>query len=151
MNRDEFTSLPLRLALGVIYDAMPKRLGEMKAPEIPRPPKYDGRLSRGQKGYCWMSEMLLEDLQWWHGKKLESADGGGQYADKDRKTADTLAKWIVWRSLFPSDVWSGTRGDDRATGKPPSREPAMHQWESRPATPAHEDRAPAHDEIDDDF
>ena len=150
MTRDEFTSLPLRLALGVIFDAMPKRLGEMRAPDVARAPKYDGRLSRGSKGYCWLSEMLLDDLRWWHGKKLESAESGSEWADKDRKTADTIAKWITWRTLFPTDVWSGTRGDDRATAKPPSREPAMHQWENRGKAKTSEPTA-THEDEDDNF
>lgn len=149
MTRDEFTGLPLRLALGVIYDAMPKRLGEMRAPEILRPPKYDGRLSRGGKGYCWMSEMLLEDLQWWHGKKTESGATDSQYAEKDRKTADTISKWIAWRTLFPTDIWSGTRGEDRATGKPPSKEPILHQWEPKPAEQSAQ--RPAERNEDDNF
>jgi hypothetical protein len=151
MDRDTFTSLPLRLALGILYDAMPKRLGEMKAPEILRPPKYDGRLSRGGKGYCWMSEMLLEDLQWWHGKKAESGASDSQYAEKDQKTAATLAMWIAWRALFPTDIWSGTRGQDRATGKPPSKEPAMHQWEQRNGTTAPAATGQAKPEDDDNF
>jgi hypothetical protein len=131
VKREDFCALPLPIALGVLFDIAHK-LADVPMPDIPRSPKYDGRLSRGSKGYCWMSEMDLESLQWWHAKTTESASRGGQYAEKDAKTAATLGKWIAWRTVAPDATWRGTRGDTAATGQPPSREPQLHQWEERP-------------------
>ena len=131
MTREEFATLPVQLALGLVFDMARARLEPMDRPAVPRPPLYDGRLSRGNKGFTYMSEMDLRSLEWWHGKKQESADAGGDYADKDAKTAATLATWIAWRRLFPYEVWSGKRGDERVTAAPPSPSPAMHQWEPR--------------------
>lgn len=99
-------------------------------PVVPRSPRYDGRLGR-KGGFCWMSEMTLESLIYWENAKRTSADEGGQYADQNRRTADTLAKWIEWRSIAPDAVWSGTRGEDRATAAPPSREPKLNAWQQR--------------------
>lgn len=131
MNRDEFTSLPLRIALGVIYDiARTQRLVDMPMPEVPKPPLYDGRLSRGERGFVWMSEMTLCDLRWWRDAKQKSADDPQRatYADRARKAVATLDKWIAWRADFPTELWSGKRGDDRATGAAPSRDARINSW-----------------------
>ena len=130
MTREEFASLPTMIALGLIYDVASSRLRDLPMPEVPKPPLYDGRLGR-QGGFVWMSEMQLRDLEWWHSKKQGSAEGGGQYAEKDGKTAATLAKWIAWRRLYPEAAWSGKRGDERATGRPPSGSPVLNQWPER--------------------
>ena len=129
MDRDTFINLPLKLALGVIWDVASQRLRDMPAPEVPRPPRYDGRLGR-RGGYVWMSELTLESLTWWHQKKAESAAARTEWSDKDGKTAATLAKWIEWRAISPNEVWSGTRGEDRATAAPPSREPKLNAWDN---------------------
>ncbi|HEY3496829.1 MAG TPA: hypothetical protein VGK73_19155 [Polyangiaceae bacterium] len=116
------------IALGLIYDVASSRLREMPMPPVPKPPRYDGRLGRGNDGFTWMSEMTLRDLEWWENAKRTSAAAGGQYADRDAKTAATLGKWVEWRRLFPETIWSGTRGEDRATALPPQRDPPKHSW-----------------------
>lgn len=126
MTREEWTSLPLKIALGLIYDVS-THVRNMPMPEVPRPPRYDGRLSK-KGGYVWMSEMTLESLIWWHTKKAESAEAGTEFSERDGKVANTLAKWIEWRSVSPAEVWSGTRGEDRATAAAPSREPELQAW-----------------------
>lgn len=130
MNRDQFTDLPLKTALGILFDIAHAKIEQIPAPTLPRSPKYDDRLPR-KGGFIWTSEMLLADLIWWREKKRESADGGGQYAEKDAKLVGKLDKWIEWRSLYPSETWSGTRGDDRATAAPPSKEPKLQPWGER--------------------
>jgi len=151
VNREDFVALPLRLALGVIWDALGPQLASVSAPPIPRAPKYDGRLFK-KGGFCWLSELDLNSLEWWQNKKRESAAGGGQYADRDAKDVSLYEKWIEWRRLFPSEVWSGTRGEDRATAAPPSREPRLHQWNgngrsrSKPQPPPEDDGRGAEDD-----
>jgi hypothetical protein len=130
MNKEDFTGLPLRTALGVLYDVFAQPLERVAKPDVPRPPKYDDRFPKKKGLYVWVSEMTLSDLTWWRGKKAESAASGGQWAEKDSKWVGKLDKWIAWRELFPAEVWSGTRGDDRATAAPPSREPALHAWDN---------------------
>jgi hypothetical protein len=119
------------IALGIIYDLARPKLEPMPRPFVPRPPKFDDRFTRKRGQFCWVSEMTLDDIEWWRGKKAESADGGGQYAESDRKWVAKFDKWLEWRRLFPSEVWSGTRGDDRATAAPPSREPRLYPWGER--------------------
>ncbi len=130
MTRDQFVNLPLKLALSVIWDLARAKLENMSAPTAPLPPKYDGRLGRNG-GFIWMSEMDLESLKWWFDTKTKSAKGGGQYAERDGKTAATLDKWIVWRLVFPDARWSGIRDKDRATAAMPSREPQVQQWQQK--------------------
>ncbi len=115
----------------LIYDMAQKKLEPMARPDVPRAPLYDGRLGRGSKGFTWMSEMTLRDLAWWEKAKQTSADNGGQYAEKDAKTAATLRSWMAWRSLFPNDTWNGKRNDERVTAAPPSRDPKTHEWTKR--------------------
>jgi len=130
MTKEEFSTLPLKVALELVYDMAHAKLEPLPKPTLPRSPKYDDRLPR-KGGFIWTSEMLLADLIWWREKKRESADGGGQYAEKDAKLVAKFDKWIEWRTLFPTEVWSGTRGDDRATGAAPSREPRLQPWGER--------------------
>jgi hypothetical protein len=130
VNRDEFASLPLRIALGLIYDMARAKLEPLPRLDVPKPPLYDGRLSKGG-GFMWMSEMVLADLEWWARAKKKSAESGGTYADKDRKTFETLTKWIAWRTLYPSDTWSGKRGDERVSAAPPSGNPRINEWGPR--------------------
>lgn len=136
MNKDEFTSLPAPTALGVIFDMLAATLAHVDRPQIPRPPKYDDRFPKKKGFYVWVSEMTLDDLTWWRGKKAESAAGGGEWAAKDAKWLTKFDKWIEWRRLFPYETWSGTRGEDRATGAPPSRDAALHAWAPRNEPPA---------------
>jgi hypothetical protein len=128
MTKDEFQALPLRVALGVIFDAMPKRLGEMEAPKLPRPPKYDGRIPKGDKSFVWISEFDLSSLVWWQKKKADSAAEGGRYAEQNAKGAAALARWIEWRQCFPRAPWEGKRGDDDVVAQAPSRRPEQHPW-----------------------
>lgn len=130
MTRDEFCSLPAAVALGIVYDLARPKLDAMPKPRLPLPPKFDGRLAR-KDGFVWISEMDLNSLEWWLGKKSEAAQRDDQYAERNRKTADTLAKWVEWRKLFPNERWNGTRGDDRVTADAPSREPQVHDWDNK--------------------
>jgi hypothetical protein len=133
VTRDQFVALPLRIALGIIYDiARTPKLVDMPCPDVPKPPLFDGRLSKGKDGFVWMSEMLLRDLEWWRDAKQKTADTPEhKYADQARKAVATLTKWIAWRTLYPSDVWSGKRGDERVTAAPPSRDPGINAWGPR--------------------
>lgn len=128
MTKDEFLSLPVGIALGVIYDQMPKRMAEVAKPPIPRPPKFDSKLSR-KGGFCWMSEMDLDSLRYWHGKK--SQGGKPEFAEKDAKTTKELSYWIAWRLAEPTTAWRGERFRQPAVAAPPSRDPAIHPWEKR--------------------
>lgn len=146
MTRDEFCSLPAAVALGLVYDLARPKLEPLPKPRLPLPPKFDGRFSR-KDGFVWMSEMDLNSLEWWLTKKRVSAADGGQYAERDNKVADQLAKWVEWRKLFPNDRWNGTRGNDRVTADAPSREPALREWSrsnskksnTQPPPPAEDD------------
>src|SRR6187399_1649251 len=99
----------------------------MPAPKVPYSPKFDGRLGRSG-GFVWYSEMDLDSLRWWHGKKLEASKEGGQYAESNGKAAAALDKWIQWRVVFPETRWSGTRGDDKTTADAPSGHPKLNEW-----------------------
>lgn len=127
MTKDEWLALPPLVALGVLYDIAEAKLSATEAPPVPRPPKYDGRLSK-KGGYVWLSEMTPSDLAWWREKKRESAEGGGQYAEKDAKTLKAIDAFLAWRTAFPYETWSGIRGEDRVNARPPSRDPAVHEW-----------------------
>lgn len=129
MKRDEFTSLPVSVALGLIYDMARAKLEPMPRPQVPLPPKFDGRISR-KGGFHWMSELVLDDLKWWLEKKRESALGGGEYAERDGKIATALEKWSAWRELYPNDRWRGKRGDDFVTAEAPSKPPPFREWDN---------------------
>jgi len=131
MNRDDFTSLPIPLALGLLWDIAQAKLENLERPNVPRSPKYDDRFTRKKGQFCWVSEMTLDSLEFWRRKKAEGAAAGGQYADSDGKWVAKFDKWIEWRRLFPYEEWSGTRGEDRANGAPPSKDPALHAWGPR--------------------
>jgi len=128
MTRDEFLSLPASVALGILYEGNAKIREIVTAsekPKLPRSPKYDMRVYR-KGGWNYASEMELESLQFWHGKAVESAASGGQYADKDTKKAAGLAYWVEWRRIEPAAAWSGEREHKPCTASPPSRNPALH-------------------------
>lgn len=128
MTKDEFQSLPLRLALGVLFDLLPG-IASVEKPRAPLPPKYDDRMPKKAGQFCWMSEMTLDDLSWWLGKTQESANSGSQYAEKDGKLAAKISHWVKWRQAFPNELWSGERNRVRVTGAPPSREPRLYSWD----------------------
>lgn len=123
------------IALGLVWDVASSRLRDLPMPHVPRSPLFDGRLSKsgdkGERGFIWMSEMTLRDLEWWEQRKRQSGDSDSQYAERDRKTADTLARWVEWRRIAPLEPWSGKRGDTRVTAASPTREPRIHAWERR--------------------
>ena len=150
MTREEFASLPPKIALELIYEMARAKLEPLTRPDVPRSPLFDGRLSRGQKGFTWMSEMALRDLEWWETKKRESAEAGGQYAEQDGKTARALAGFIAWRRLFPFEPWSGKRGDDRVSAETPNGSPKLHPWppkgQQRQQTPSQAATQPADEE-----
>jgi hypothetical protein len=99
------------------------------AGDVP-PPKYDARVPR-RGGFVFASEMLLKDLEWWHERKLEGAAKGGQYAAKDKKLAEDLARFVAWRRVAPAETWRGIRGQKTVTADSPRRDPALRSWEDR--------------------
>src|SRR5512139_2773515 len=114
MNRSEFTSLPVSLALGLLWDALHTHgdpalaLDDAEAPKPARPPKYDSAIYR-KDGVTYASEYDIEGLRFWHKRAAESAANGGQYAEKDAKQAKALAYWIAYREQNPSATWTGER------------------------------------------
>jgi hypothetical protein len=131
VTRDEFLALPPGLALGIVYDALGRQLFEVDAPAVPRSPKFDARQGR-KGGYCWMSEMKLDSLQYWHGRAQEEACGGGKYADKAHKSVMNLERWIAWRMAVGNEQWSGERNREQVTAQPPSDKPEIHSWDGSP-------------------
>lgn len=150
MTKDEFTSLPAAVALGVLYDMFGADLASEPVPQTPRPPKYDAKLAR-KGGFNWMSEMNLESLQYWHGVKSEGARSGGQYAEKDDKVAKQLAFWIEWRKCEPSSPWRGTRGNSEVTAPAPIGKPDVHPWEPRGDSAPPPENSSYDPEAEDDF
>jgi hypothetical protein len=128
VKREEFCALPPAIALGLVYDMAKAKLEPMRCPDVPRPPKYDGRITRKGGEYSWLSEMLLKDLEWWFEARRKSASEGGQYAEQNAKQAKAIEQWILWRKLFPDTRWNGIRGEDRVTAALPSPEPTLHKW-----------------------
>lgn len=128
MDREEFSGLPLRLALGVIFDLLPG-IANVEKPRAPLPPKFDDRMPKKKGEFCWMSEMTFDDLSWWHGKKQESAKSGSQWAEKDGKMAQKISHWLKWRAAFPTDIWTGERNHVKVTAAPPSRDPKLYSWD----------------------
>lgn len=134
MNKDELLSLPASVAIGLIWDAsasLQQKLAGVDKPRGPLPPKYDHRLRRKNQRYVWASEATLESLTWELGRARAEASEGGQWADKAAKNATTLERWVNWRTWYPNDRWSGTRGDVEVQAQAPSKHPAMHSWEQK--------------------
>lgn len=139
MTREEFLSLPPNIALGLIYDvsaAVQKAITEKEKPRSNLPPKFDSRLRRKNQRYVWASEATLESLTWELGRAKAEASEGGQWAEKAAKNAETLQRWVNWRTWEPMARWQGTRGNNEVHAMPPSKHPAMHDWEKREAKPA---------------
>jgi hypothetical protein len=149
MTKDEWLALSDSARWGIMFNlahvklsAMPAPTGTATRPEAPpaarsevpdaqvRPPRFDVRIPR-RDGYQWASETLLESLEWWHSRKLERAAEGGHYADKDRKLAAELERFIEWRRVAAGARWSGVRGEQSITAQPPTRDPEIHAWEER--------------------
>lgn len=145
MNRQEFTGLPLSVALGIVWDALrntahmgitpQEYIDSLPVPEKVRAPKYDHRIGR-KGGFQWASETDLESLRYWHKRESESAAEGGQWAAKSEKRAASLARWIAYREQDPASPWSGVRDDAQATAHAPMSKPQIHEYAPRDARPA---------------
>ncbi len=129
MNRDEFTQLPLAVALGLIWDVTPATNREtIIATEAPKPalsPKYDRRLYRSG-GYQWASETALDSLKWYYERAVKSAKEGGQYAENNAKEEKALKYWLDFRMQEPTVMARTTRGDTQVLAEAPSRDPQIH-------------------------
>ncbi len=129
MNRDEFTQLPLAVALGLIWDyggpSMIDGLAAAKTPEVALSPKYDRRLYRSG-GYQWASETALDSLKWYYERAVKSAKDGGQYAENNAKEEKALKYWLDFRTQDPTSAVRTTRGDDLVKAEAPSRDPQIH-------------------------
>lgn len=131
MNRDEFSSLSLNQALGILYDIVGAKIQPLEAPAIARSPKFDGRISRKDRKFIWMSECNLETLKFYHKRAVESAAKPGQYQESNAKDARSLGYWVGYRQSEPNSVWSGERQKRPTTAFPPSRNPTEHAWEAK--------------------
>ncbi len=129
MNRAEFLSLPPKLALRVLFDAIDddtiRAIEAMEKPKVPLPPKYDFRIYR-KDGFMWASETDSEGLTFWRNRYTDSAAKGGQYADKDKKNAAEMDRWLAWRECEPSAAWSGERNRERVVAQPPCAKPMVY-------------------------
>lgn len=129
MEKSDFLALPPSVALRVLFDCLDqdtvKALGHAEKLVAPKSPKFDRAIFR-KEGVMYASETSLEGLRFWHKRSAESANGGGQYADKDRKNAEELARWIAWREWYPDATWSGERNRDAIVAKPPSDKPTVY-------------------------
>jgi hypothetical protein len=130
MNRDEFLSLPPKMALRVLIDAIDddtmRAIEAMEKPKVPPPPKYDFRIYR-KDGFMWASETDSEGLRYWHKRYSESAlREGNEYAAKDKKNVAEMDRWLAWRECEPSAAWSGERNRERTIAAPPSNKPMVY-------------------------
>lgn len=153
MTPEEFLSLPVAMQVRILFeclneDTMRNLRGKAK-PKPPLPPKYDQVIFRSG-GVMFASETDLEGLRFWHKKSLDGAADGGQYADSNKKRADSLARWIAWRECFPEATWSGTRDKSEVVAKPPSSKPMVYPRNgggNRPPPPPEEDLSKSDDDI----
>jgi hypothetical protein len=108
MTREQFMALPQALQIRLLFDALDEETSRallaQEAPAIPKPPRYDMAIYRSG-GNSWASEHSLEGLIWWRNRYQQGANGGGQYADQDKKRVGHLDKWIAWR-----EGWHPRRG-----------------------------------------
>lgn len=134
MTPDEFLSLPAPVALRILLEGSAKLKEIVENTEKPRgplPPKFDRRIYT-KKGFWWASECTLENLTFWLNRRRASAESGGEYAERDAKEADQLARWVAYRTWFPNDPWTGTRGNSEGVrAAAPSKSPRIHQTEPR--------------------
>lgn len=136
MTRDEFEALPAAMRVRVLAQVVldRKQLAEIKVSKQPLPPKFDSKIFR-QGGFQWASETSIEGLRFWHKRAKEGATKGGEYAEKDRKNAADLERWIAWREWFPESAWQGERNRAPVTAAPPADKPRVHQHEARRRDP----------------
>ncbi len=134
MTREDFLSLPPTVALRILFDALDEETSAAvlcaELPKRPLPPKYDYTIYR-QGGVQFASETAAEDLRFWHDRAAKSAAGNGDYAARDKKNAELLARWIAWREWYPDAAWSGTRGERDVVAALPSAKPAIYQSQRR--------------------
>jgi hypothetical protein len=145
MTREEFIGLPASVALGILWDTSPAlaaKLADIEAPKPARSPKYDAIIYR-RDGIQWASETDVEGLRWWHQRYTESANGGGQYADKDAKRAKALDFWIAWRLAEPQTRWQGERNNAVVTAQPPSGKPTVYPRDQQGGQEPQRSAAPA--------
>jgi hypothetical protein len=145
VTESDFLSLPAPVALRLLFDALDEGtraavLAQPK-PKLLLPPKYDQVIYRSG-GVQWASETDLEGLRFWHGKALEDIEKGGEWLEKNKKRADTLARWIAWREQFPDTTWSGERDKDHGVARGPSAKPKVYPKKGGSRKPA---AAPADD------
>ena len=127
MTREEFSSLPVGVALGILYDINAPALVRVLPPETARPPKYDQKIRR-KGGYQWASETDTEGIKFWLGRAAAGAEDP-KYGDKNVKQAKALKYWLVWREQNPNAVWSGERNKQYVTAAAPLERPMIHEWE----------------------
>ena len=137
MTKEELLALPPALAVEIVIElllAMPGSeplrlaLAETKKPFVPQSPKYDAIIYR-KDGVQYASEMDVGGLQFWHRLAVESAEGGGEYAEKDAKRAKALSFWIAWRKCNPGVPWAGERNRKHVIAAAPSSKPEVYPRE----------------------
>lgn len=143
MNRSEFTSLPLSLALGLLWDAAQdadrittaRYLEDAEAPKPARPPRFDSAIYR-RDGITWASEYDAEGLRYWRDKNAAGAENGGEYAEKNAKAAKALGYFLEWREQNPSAIWTGERNREQVTAKAPMAKPEVYPRTGAPRAAA---------------
>lgn len=120
--------MQLQVLARVVFER--EALADIDVGKRPLPPKFDARIFRSG-GFQWASETSLEGLQFWHGKAVEGAAKGGQWAAKDAKRAKDLERWIAWRRWFPNEQWQGERNNNPVTGASPADKPRVHQYDQQ--------------------
>jgi hypothetical protein len=137
LTREQFLALPTAEQLWELYmEQTTEREAPAAKPAQPaagKPhhsaPRYDGQIARKGGMAVWMSEMLLEDLRYWHDRNANSTDE--KYGEKNRQQAKVLSYWLKYREVAPLERWTGLRGDDVVTALAPSRDPEEHVWAKR--------------------
>ena len=130
MTRAQLLMLPPALAISVIYDCLDeetvKAISAKEPITPPKQPRFDLALY-GSSGVSFASECDLAQIDWHMGRAKASADGGGQYAEKDAKKYEKLKEWRYWRAVNPTAIWVGKRGDTENTiAAPPSNRPMQY-------------------------
>lgn len=134
MTREEYLALPSAVALGILLDLIPSlaaALAKVPKPKPLFPPRYDRKLTRKAGQYSWCSEITLEDLRFWHQRRIQPTDNE-KWAVANKKDAEELAKWIAWRAAYPDSSWRGVRDSKQVVAAPPSRDAALYDWKRGP-------------------
>ncbi len=149
MTKDEFAGLSSTDLAHVLLQILPavivKKIEGIDLPETVESPMFDLKIYRKNGFHQWASEMDLEGLQFWQGLAQKSADGGGQYADKDAKKVEAFQIWINYREKDPTSAVTVTRGEVTSQASPPSGRPQQYK------AIRNEDREPARPPEDDDM